>query len=167
MRAALRRQVNLTGVARVPDITATEIDGHILDGFWSLRLRNLLPGYSVVEGSELEPVATGTFFVQTSDYDEPFPELLQRLVVMMATFNILRIAILNLAVNFRARSGPAEYEQQASATTLRAILQSMEDELGLLVETGTIGSGLFVYFDGVLQARYAELAGLPALTVIV
>ena len=167
MALALTRQVSLTGAERLPDLTSTERQGHILDGFWTLKLKGVFSAYTVLDGADLDPPATGTFIGKTSNHEDLPPES-QRLVVMMATFNLIRLAILNLAVNIRAHAGPVEFEQQASATTLRAILQSLEEELAQMqaLHSSSIGPGAFYYMDGVLQAEYSLVNSLASLTVL-
>lgn len=168
LRPALNRQVNTTGIARLPDVTPGELDGHLADAFWSLRLKRLLPGWTLTDYDELDdpPVGgSGFYFTKTANQTDPFPETLGRAVVIMATFNLIRLAILNLAINFKAKAGPTEYEQQASATTLRAILDSLSRELEGIVED-EMYQGLFIYLDGELQSYYSELHGLRYLAVI-
>ena len=52
LRAQLRRAVNVPGFAQLPDITNTELDGYIMDGFWEGRLLGLLGGYTQTDGTE-------------------------------------------------------------------------------------------------------------------
>jgi hypothetical protein len=70
-------------------------------------------------------------------------------------------------VNFKAVAGPVEFEQQASATTLRAILSSMEAQVReLKAMYSDLGGGAFSYFDAELQRDAALIQGYGELTVL-
>jgi hypothetical protein len=89
------------------------------------------------------------------------------MVVVFAGARMIRNKILNLAINFKAEAGPVSYEQQASATTLRAVLATLEKRL---VELKTMYSdsftpGAFAYMDGTLQRAAAEVQGYQLLQI--
>jgi len=166
LRAQLKREVNIPGFEQLPDVTSAELDGYIKDGFWEARLLGMLDGYTQTDGSEFA-TPTGAVIKKTSDSGD-LEEYLQQLVVMIAGFKMIRLKILNLAINIRGVAGPVEFEQQASATTLRAILQSMSDRLEQIkqVYSDDLSQGVSVYFDSVLQRESSELQGLLITTVL-
>ena len=75
--------------------------------------------------------------------------------------------LLNLAINFTAKAGPVEYEQQASATTLRAVLATLERRLAELkvMYSDSFTPGAFTYMDGTLQRAAAEVQGYQLLQI--
>lgn len=168
MRPILQRTINVPGFEQLPDITNAELDGYIEDGFWFARLSGMLDAYTQDDGSGLTTPPGEDVIYQVSDEGD-LPEHYQRLVCLSAGFKLLRLKILNLAINFTASAGPVSYEQQASATTLRAILDSLERELEQLktLYSDELGKAGIYYWDGVFQAEAAGLAGLPQLTVLV
>lgn len=166
LRDELRREINVPGFEQFPDITNSQLDGYIKDGFWEARLLGILKEYTITDGSELVPPA-GESVIKQSSNDGDLPEYLQMLVVAFAGIRLIRMKILNLAVNFRAQAGPVEFEQEASATTLRAILDDLStriDELKVLYSDEYGWSG-FAYFDSALQRDYAILNGLVEMQI--
>ena len=168
MRPIMQRTVNVPGFEQLPDITNSELDGYIKDGFWHMRLRAIMDEYTQDDGSGLT-VPPGEDVIYQSSDEGDLPQELQRLVCLAGGFIMLRLKILNLSINFNAKAGPVEYEQQASATTLRAVLASLERELQELevLYSDELGKAGFHYWDGEAQAAAAMLADLPALTVLV
>jgi hypothetical protein len=167
IRPILLREIGAPEPATI-DATPAQLDGYIKDGFWHLRLNAIMAGYSQDDGQGLTPPTTGDAIYLTSD-EGAVPEELQRLVALSGGFRMIRLKILALAVNFTAKAGPAEYEQQASATTLRRILDSLERELAQLsnLYSTELGQAGFYYMDGLFQAEVSELQGLPQLAVII
>ena len=166
IRGQLSREINVPGFEQFPDIKNSELDSYVKDGFWEARLLGMLEDYTITDGSEL-PVPPGEDVIKNASDDGDLEEWYQTLVVIIAGVRMVRMKLLNLAVNFRAKAGPVEYEQQASATTLRAILdhlQSRLDELKLLYSDEFAGGG-FWYFDSTIQRDYALLDGLMELQV--
>lgn len=166
LRAKLDREINVPGFEQLPDITNTQLDGYIKDGFWEARLLGLLTGYTQTDGTEFA-TPPGEVIYKTAD-DGDLEEQYQMLVVIIAALKLIRLKSLNLAVNLRAKSGPVEYEQQASATTLRAILQSMERRVEELKRnySNLAGTGAFYYFDGEIQREYSIIQSLPELSAL-
>jgi hypothetical protein len=74
---------------------------------------------------------------------------------------------MQLAVNFTAEAGPVSYEQQASATVLRALLESLERRIMELKDlySDLVPANVFIAMDGVAQSEYATLNALPELQV--
>lgn len=166
----LNRELNTPGAEQLPDLGAGDFLGYLADGFWDARLYTMLTQYTLVDGADLgTPQPTGTNYItDQSTKEDDLPDEFQMLVVILAGTRMLRNKILTLAVNFKATAGPVDYEQQASATTLRAILASLQrrlDELKVMY-TDEFSPGAFVYMDGALQRASSELNGYLALTVV-
>ena len=173
LRPSLKREINPPGFEQYPDIGSSELDGYLLDGFWESKLLAMLSSYTVIAGEDLDtPQAGKTFFITTGSTDDTadtdMADHIQMLVVIFAGFRLLRTKALNLATNFSAKAGPVEYEQQVSATVLRAILQSLErrlDQLKLLY-SDEIGDTTIYYMDSVFQREYAMISGLSAMAIL-
>lgn len=166
LRGQLSREINIPGFEQLPDITNTQLDSYILDGFWECRLLGMLDAYTVTDGSEFAtPIGDN---IQASSDAGDLPEQYQMLVVILAGVRMIRLKVLNLAINFNAKAGPVGYEQQASATTLRAVLGSLEQRLDQLktVYSDSISPGAMYYFDSSLQRASSEIQGLLALQVV-
>lgn len=164
LRTMLQREINVPGFEQLPDITSSQLDGYISDGFWETRLLGMLDSYTLTDGTEFA-TPVGSVIKQASD-DGDLPSQYQMLVVIVAGMKLIRLKALNLAVSFSASAGPVEYEQQTSATVLRAILDSLESRLRTLQASySTLFTGHMEYFDGVLQRERAMLDGLAVLTV--
>jgi hypothetical protein len=173
LRASLKREINPPGVEQFDDISNSELDGYILDGFWESYLLDMLQAYTVIDGADLDtPVANTTWFITAGDTndttDTDLPMHFQMLVVIFAGFRLIRMKGISLATNFSSQAGPVEYEQQISATVLRAILQSLERRLQELKElySDELGGGTFVYMDGVYQREASLVEGLPQLAIL-
>jgi hypothetical protein len=167
LREMLRREVNVPGFEQLPDITNTDLDNYVKDGFWEARLVGILEDYTQTDGTELATPVTGGVIKATADGGD-LPTQFQMLVVIFAALRMMRLKLLTLAVNFSAKGGPVEYEQQASATTLRAILAVLEARVKELKElhSDDIGGGAFVYFDSVLQRNSSVAFGSLEIQVI-
>jgi hypothetical protein len=166
LRAILLREVNVPGFEQLPDITPADLDGYIKDGFWEAHLSGLVQDYTQTDGTEFA-TPTGDVIKATAD-DGDLPKQFEMLVVIFAALRMLRLKLLNLAVNFSASAGPVSYEQQASATTLRAVLATLEARVKELKEiySDEIGGGAFIYFDSVLQRASSVAFGDQYLQVI-
>ncbi len=166
LRDPLKREINVPGIEALPDITNSQLDGYIKDGFWEARLFGMLSDYTQTDGTEFA-TPLGDVIKKVAD-DGDLPQELQILVVLMAAMRLLRAKIMNLAVNFRTRGGPVEYEQQASATVLRTLLAALESRVAQVKElySDQIGAGAFVYFDGELQREAALLSDYASLQVL-
>lgn len=166
LRAQLRREINVPGFGQLPDITNPELDGYIMDGFWEARLLGLLDSYTQTDGTEFA-TPLGAVIKHTVD-DGDLETQYQMLVVIIAGLKLLRLKIFSLAVNLRAHAGPVEYEAQASATVLRALLESLERRVNQLkaLYSDLIGAGAFYYFDAELQRESSYLNNVASLQVI-
>jgi hypothetical protein len=166
----LTRELNPPGAEQFPDLLAGDYLGYLADGFWDARLYTMLTDYTLVDGSlTVPPETTGVDYItDQASKSEELPTEFQMLVVILAGARLIRNRILTLAVNFQATAGPVEYEQQASATTLRAILATLQKRLDELkrMYTDEFSPGAMVYFDGVLQRVQSDMNDYLAMTVL-
>lgn len=167
LRAQLLREINVPGAEQLPDITNSQVDGYIADGFWETRLYGMLAEYTLTDGTEFATPVTGGVIKLTAD-DGDLPPEYQMLVVIVGALKLLRMKVLNLAVNFKAVGGPVSFEQQASATTLRAVLATLQDRLNVMqsLYSESLGAGAMFYFDSVLQRDASLLGGALESTVL-
>lgn len=165
MRPVLTREINVPGFEQLPDITGTELDGYIKNGFWESRLLGMLEGYTQTDGTEFAtPIGD---CIKASADDGDLPEEFQLLVAIVAALTMLRLKIMALAINFSAEAGPVSYEQQASATVLRSILATLETRVNELAELYSDEyNSVFVYFDSTLQRESSYLSGALGLQVV-
>ena len=156
----MTREVNPPGTEQYPDLLAGDYIGYIADGFWDARLAGTLMSYTIVEGPDLPTaLGAGMYITDQSTKTKELPQEYQMMVVIFAGTRLIRNKILTLAVNYKASAGPVSYEQQASATTLRAVLSSLEGRLrelkGMYSESFTPSA--FFYMDGTLQRAQSEM----------
>ncbi len=166
----LTRELNSPGAEQFPDMGAGDYLGYIADGFWDARLATMLTQYTILDGDDITPTLDSgkDYFTDHATTEDNLPEQFQMLIVIYAGARLLRNKILTLAVNFKATAGPVDYEQQASATTLRAILATLQkrmDELKFLY-TDDFAPGQLHYMDGPLQRATSDLNSYLSLTVL-
>jgi len=168
MIPSLDRTVNAPGAALYPTATASQKMGYLADGFWDARLAGTLSTYTIIDGDDLAtPDSSTDYIVDVSTELDSLPEEFQMMVVIFAGARMISIKILNLAINFTAKAGPVEYEQQASATTLRAVLAVLERRLAELkvMYSDSFTPGAFTYMDGTLQRAASEVQGYLQLQI--
>ncbi len=166
----MKRELNAPGTEQYPDLLGGDYLGYIADGFWDTRLAGMLFEYTLVDGLLLDtPLIEGKSYItdQATKVDD-LPEQFQYMIVIFAGARLLRNKILTLAVNFTAQAAGVEYEQQASATTLRAILSNLERRVRELkvMYSDEFSPGAMAYMDGVLQRAESDMQGYLALTVL-
>jgi hypothetical protein len=165
IRPVLQREINVPGFEQLPDITGTELDGYIKNGFWECRLLGMLDTYTQTDGTEFATPPGDVIKLIADDGD--LPDEFQLLVAIMAALTMLRLKIMALAINFTAEAGPVSYEQQASATVLRAILATLEKRVAELADLYSDEyNSVFTYFDSTLQRESSYLQGALQLQVI-
>jgi hypothetical protein len=166
----MTRELNAPGTEQYPDLLGGDYLGYIADGFWDTRLAGMLYTYTIVDGADLAtPQTTGTSYItDQSTKTDDLPEQFQYMIVIFAGARLLRNKILTLAVNYKATAGPVDYEQQASATTLRAILASLERRVKELkvMYSDEFSPGAIAYMDGVLQRAESDMQGYLSLAVL-
>lgn len=164
----LDREINVPGTSGITASSGQKL-GYIEDGFWDVRLSGMLKNYTVALGETITPAQdTGKkYFTDHGLTNEDLDQQFWMMIVIFAGFRLLRLRIMQLAVNFTAEAGPVSYEQQASATVLRALLDNLQrriDELKGLYSDEY--SSTFYLMDGMAQAEYAYLTNLAELQVI-
>lgn len=166
----LDREINAPGVELFTTIGGGAKLGYIQDAFWDARLTGMLGAYTIADGADLDPVGvTGkSYFTDMSTKSKSLDTEFWMLIVLFAGFRLIRLKIMNLAVNFTAEAGPVKYEQQASATTLRALLASLTARINELKEqySDDFAVGYFRAIDGMAQAEYAALNDLASQTIV-
>lgn len=166
----LNRELNPPGAELYTTMSAGQKIGYLVDGFWDARLSGTLSEYTAALGEDITPPeTTGAYYFTDIDASGgDFPEQYQMMVVIFAGFRLVRMKILQLAVNFKAVAGPAEYEQQASATTLRAVLKSLSDRIQELKGqySEDFNQTAFILMDGQMQAEYSLLNNLAEFQVV-
>ena len=110
---SLRREITPLGTTLFASTNDDTLAAHLVDAFWEAKLDGFLEGYS----SDEDGLVTGT--------SGDLPRSGVALVVLYAGIRILRNRILNLNTQFRAKAGPAEFEQQNSATVLAEMLRQL------------------------------------------
>lgn len=113
---SLIREVQPPGSALFSQVTDGEWVGYLTDAFWEVRLDGLLSDW-VVEGYEPddpEDAAVAPASAGGAEIDGRG----MALVILYAGVRVLRNRILNMPTGFRAKAGPVEYEQNASAATM-------------------------------------------------
>lgn len=163
------REIDIPGSGPIVTSAAAKL-GYIEDGFWDVRLAGMLGGFTVALGEALDPPGdTGSkYFTDQSTLSKDLDEKFWMMITLFAGFRLLRLKIMQLAVNFKAEAGPVSYEQQASATVLRALLESLERRIAELkaLYSDLIPANVFVVMDGLAQSEYATLNSLPELQVL-
>ena len=147
---ALKLEVNPPGADLFPDATDAEWEGRLANAFWNARLDGMLVGY--IESDGLVSPTSGT---------TDMPRELQQLVVFLAAYDAIMLALRNLRTSFRAQAGPVEYEVQQSAQVLREIATDLRERrnalLGRLV---SLGLATDYVIDAVAARQDAMLAGV-------
>lgn len=168
MIPSLDRSINAPGAELYPTASAGSKMGYLADGFWDARLAGTLVTWTIIDGDDLAtPDSSTDFITDISTMEEDLPEEFQMMVVIFAGARMISIKILNLAINFTAKAGPVSYEQQASATTLRAVLATLEKRLAELkiMYSDSFTPGQFTYMDGALQRAASEVQGYQLLQI--
>lgn len=168
MIPSLDRSINAPGVEMYPTASAGQKMGYLADGFWDARLAGTLSTWTIIDGDDLAtPDTSSDYIVDISTELDSLPEEFQMMVVIFAGARMISLKILNLAINFTAKAGPVEYEQQASATTLRAVLAILEKRLAELkvMYSDSFTPGALAYMDGTLQRAASEVQGYQLLQI--
>jgi len=164
------REINIPGDEQLPGISAGQKIGYIEDGFWDVRLSGMLSTFEVEDGLDLVPPGIGgkNYFTDGATKAEDLEKKFWMLIVIFGGFRLLRLKIMDLAVNFTADAGPASYEQQASATVLRAILANLQGRIQELKGqySNEFGAEVFILMDGLAQSEYATLQSLPEAQIV-
>lgn len=116
--------------------------GYLQDAFWEARLDGLLADYTEDSNGIVTPMGGGGADM-TRD--------LQQIVVLYASFTIVRNTLRNLRTLYRAQAGTVHYEYQQSANLLVELMKDLSRRrdmiLSRLSDLGTVPS---YYIDAVM-----------------
>lgn len=156
----------------------TELDDNawitkLVNSFWEIRLNGMFLGHEENAAARGGPAVFADAIVTplgvAEGYDEPngwassdLPPEHQQFIVVWASYKTALIAFQNLKARFRAKAGPTEFEEENSATMLKAILDQLYDEikriLANLSDYGIDRSGALV-IDSVIERSYSTAVG--------
>lgn len=154
--ANLQREVmDPTAAANSQFTSLTDDDwlGHLSDGFWEARLDGVLKGYTCDDNGIIyttdtvvpvgsasatalgpadptQPYASSTYMSWSADGQAR--EMVQ-LVIMYASFRILRNMLRSIRTAFSAAAGPTRYEYQQSASLLTEIMRDIVNRRNLIL----------------------------------
>ncbi len=164
------REINIPGDEQLPGIAASAKLGYIEDGFWDAYLSGMLTTFGVFDGVDLVPpgVTDSLYFSDKATKADDLEKQFWMLIVIISGLRLLKLKIMDLAVNFTAEAGPVQFEQQASATVLRAILANLQGRVQELKGqySEEFGSDVFILMDGIAQSGYATLQSLPEAQIV-
>jgi len=148
---SVRRQSSVE-VVEAAGLTDQNLIGYLMDAFWEARLDGALTSDHDLDDEFLEP---------------PLSNDLAQLLVIYASFNIVKNRLLQTNTVFRTKAGPVEYEVQQSAQLLTALLKDMsvrrKQLLDKLVADREIEAGVLM-FDNISARDTATMNGLDSYT---
>lgn len=151
----LQRELNPPGVNLYPNATGGTYLGYLQDAFWEARLQGLLSGFTLDPDDDTSIIPMSG----TADLERP----LQQLIVLFAGYRVTLTQFQNVNSGFRAKAGPVEFEQQKSATTLKALLDAYRERmraiLAVLPTGPEYGSSYAYAFEGYLERTYQIATG--------
>jgi hypothetical protein len=171
---ALKASVNPPGSDLYPDATDDEWVLRLSNGFWDAKIKGLFPSHEENAAARGGPVAYSDFIVTPTnpaeDYDSPtgwnedldLSREMQQLVVLWSAWRITLAKFQEITTTFRARApGPTEWEEQRSAQVLKAVLDSLKEEIAFILNNlSTYGSsGGAMIYDAVIERTYATAVG--------
>lgn len=149
---SLRREVSPASEDLYVDVVDADLVGHLSDAFWEGRLFGFFGGYDETEGI-VSPIS-GTTDLARED---------QALVVIFAGIRIVRNALINQDVLFRAKAGPVEFETQSSANALTEAMRQLQAKVKFIYDkVGSLGTVTDHYIDGLAARDYSIRSGETA-----
>jgi hypothetical protein len=147
---SLKRECSPPGTDAFPDATESDWSGQLSDGFWEARLDGLLSTYTCDENGIVTQVTPSSPPVDLGR------DMVQ-LVVLYASFRVLRNALRGLRTQFKAQAGPVSFEYQQSANMLVALIKDITDRRNIiLARLSDLGSSPAFVIDAII-ARDASL----------
>jgi hypothetical protein len=142
----LQREVMDPSIAATSQFTTlqeTDWLGHLADAFWEARLDGVLQGYYCDENGLITGVSTTNYPANPSQpyannqnmnwsADGQVREMVQ-LVILYASFRLIRNTLRNLRTSFSTAAGPVRYEYQQAATVLTGIFQDIINRRNLIL----------------------------------
>jgi hypothetical protein len=151
---SLQRELSPPGSNLYPNATDDDWLGHLQDAFWEARIQGLLSGFTLDDQDDALIVPQSGTTDMTRD--------LQQLIVLFAGYRVTLTQFQNINSGFRAKAGPAEFEQQKSAQTLKAVLDAIKERLALIVSTLPVSASRgpqIAAFEGYLERTYDIAVG--------
>lgn len=142
----LRLEVNEPGEEGIVISDSEGVD-RLSSAFWEIRFLGMMEEFTEADGS-ISP-QTGTTDI-TRD--------LQQIIVLVAGIKIVEMKLLNILTTFRAEAGPAQFETQRSAQVLRAVLDNLNNKLGVAINRlSDVGGATASYYIDSLSAQHDSL----------
>jgi hypothetical protein len=123
---SLKRECSPPGVDDFSAATDSDWIGNLSDAFWEARLDGLLVGYTCDENGLVTQVTPSSPPVDLGR------DMVQ-LVVLYASFRILRNALRGFQTQFAATAGPVKFEYAQSATLLVALMKDITDRRNIIL----------------------------------
>jgi hypothetical protein len=143
--------------------------GHLADAFWEARLDGLLQGYICSDDGIITPLTTSgapagawTSNPQAQNWsaDYQWREMVQ-LVILYASFRIIRNALRGLRTAFAASAGAVRYEYQQSASMLTTIMQDVMNRRNmLLARLSDLGTTQVTMIDSIIARDQSLMQGM-------
>lgn len=138
----LQTEVNAPGTNSFPNATTTDWIYNLLGGFWEAKLDGFMANWTMDDNGLITPIATGG-----TDITRDFIQL----IILYASFRIIRNQLINLRTQFRASAGPVTFEYQQSANLLTQVLKDLTTRRDiLLTRLSDLGLLPTYYIDAVI-----------------
>lgn len=149
---SLKREVSPPGTDDFPSATDADWIGNMADAFWEARLDGLLAAWTCDVDGLVTPQ-----LITTPAQPDIGRDMIQ-LVVLYASFRIIRNALRGLRTQFRATAGPVTFEYQQSSNLLRELMKdiAMRRDM-ILTRLSDLGSVPSYVIDGII-ARDQSIA---------
>lgn len=153
---SLKREVSPPGVDDFPAAVDSEWIGNLADAFWEARLDGLLATFTCDENGIVTPLVTQS---------PPLPDMgrdMVQLVVLYASFRILRNTLRGLRTEFSASAGPVHFQYQQSANLLTELIKDLINRRDIiLARLSDLGTAPVYVIDGILARddalRYGDI----------
>lgn len=165
----LKGKLNPPGFDLYPNSNDGQWVVRLTDAFWSARLAGMLEGFEENAATRGGPEEFGEGIITPLraevGYDEPDGYLatedlsreLQQIIVLWAAWNVTLSKMMQIKTLFRSKAGPVEYETQQSATLLKAVLDSLKEEM-TEAKKGLRGTASGRVFDAFVERSYSQYA---------
>jgi len=121
---ALQTEISAPGniATDFPAATADDWTNTLLNAFWEARLDGLLATYTMDDNGLISPIlAPGASSSSTPDIGRDMIQL----IVLYASFAVIRNSLRGLRTMFSATAGPVKYEYQTSALMLVELMKDL------------------------------------------
>jgi len=152
-------------------LTDDDLVGHLADASWDCRLDGLLQGYTCDEDGIITQISstnappsnitalTSNPQLQNWSADGQWREMVQ-LIILYASFRILRNSLRNLRTAFAAAAGPVRYEYQQSAIMLTEIMKDVVNRRNVvLARLSDLGTTTVTVIDSIMARDDSLMSG--------